>query len=115
MTNERWEELVEGIKQKSTNYTIRHEEWEVEYGEARDGASVDILEFTQPGAGKFKLVRENTPLVLEKKHHYSHRQGDTARTEYVLSDTELSHKLKVYKEDDYGDWQEITPAALGLN
>lgn len=114
MTNERWEEFVEGIKNQYDDYSIRHEEWEVEYGEQRDGASVDILEFTGPDKNRYKLVRENTPLVLDKKHHYSHRQGDTARTEYVLSDTELSHKLKVYKEDDYGDWQEITPSALGL-
>lgn len=73
----------------------------------------DILEFTNTG-GKFKIVRENKPVVLEKKEHYSHRQGDSARTEYVFSETEFSHKAKFYKEDAMGEWQELSADSLGV-
>lgn len=72
----------------------------------------DILEFDNP-AGRFRLVRENRPVVLGKKMTYSHRAGDTARTEYKYSDTEFSHKLKVYKEKD-DEWQEMSPEHLGF-
>jgi hypothetical protein len=66
------------------------------------------------GQGKFKVVRENRPLILEKKMHYSHRPGDTARTEYKLSETEVTHKLRVYKEVDFDEWEEVTLDKLGL-
>lgn len=111
MNDTQWEDLVERIKDKFENFSVKNESWEVAYGEERHGASVDTLEFSHPSAGSFKVVRENTPLVLDKKHHYSHRQGDTARTEYVLSDTEQSHKLKVYR-DDGGDWEEVSASDL---
>ena len=52
--------------------------------------------------------------MLDKIQHYSHRQGDTARTEYVLSDTEFSHKVRVYQENEYGDWEEVKAESLGL-
>lgn len=73
----------------------------------------DVLIFENP-VGRFKLVRENRPVVLEKKQFYSHRAGDSARTEYKLSDTEFSHKLKVYKEVGFEEWEEVTLDRLGL-
>ena len=74
----------------------------------------DVLIFEHPSGGKYKLVRENRPVVLEKKELYSHRAGQGAQTQYKFSETEVSHKLKVYKEIDFDEWEEITLDKLGL-
>ncbi len=115
MTDERWEQFVEMAHDKFENVGVSAEKWDDSYGDQDISGTNNVVEFSLPATGdRFKVVRENKPVILDKKQHYSHRQGDTARTEYVLSDTELSHKLKVYKEDDYGDWKEVTAGELGL-
>ncbi len=76
-------------------------------------SGIDILIFDRAG-DTYKLVRENRPVVLEKKMLHSKRAGDTAQIEYKFSDTEFSHKLHVYKETDSGDWDEISTESLGL-
>jgi hypothetical protein len=114
MTDERWEEFVESAKQRFEDVDVKNEPWEESFGGQATSGTNNAVEFTMPGTGdRYKVVRENKPVVLDKKQHYSHRQGDTARTEYVLSDTELSHKIRVYKED-YGDWDEVRADSLGL-
>ncbi len=112
MNDEHWQALVEQAKKNFQDVAISTEDLlaETSDGMSRQG-SMDVLEFTND-AGTFKLVRENRPVVLDKKMHYSHRQGDSARTEYVLSDTEFSHKLLFYKQDNYGEWQELDAANL---
>ena len=115
MTDERWEQFVENAQSKFENVGISAERWEEDRGGELTSGTHNVVEFSLPGTGdRYKVVRENRPAVLDKKQHYSHRQGDTARTEYVLSDTEFSHKMKVYKEDDYGDWEEVRAESLGL-
>ena len=115
MTDERWEQFVEDATSKFENVGVTAEPWEEDRGGQVTSGINNVVEFTLPGVGdRYKVVRENKPAVLDKKQHYSHRQGDTARTEYVLSDTEMSHKMKVYKEDDYGEWDEVRPESLGL-
>ncbi len=115
MTDERWEQFEEDAKKRFTDVVIKDETWSDDRGDEIQTGTQNVVEFSLPGTtDRYRVVRENRPLVLDKKLHYSHRQGDTARTEYILSDTELSHKLRVYKEDDYGDWQEITAGELGL-
>jgi hypothetical protein len=74
---------------------------------------VDILEFSR-GGDRFKLMRENRPVVLERTEHHAKRASDTARIDYKFSDTEFSHKLRVYKETDDGEWDEISTDSLGL-
>jgi hypothetical protein len=115
MTDERWEQFIENAQDKFEDVSITAEKWEEDFGGQDVSGVNNVVEFAMPGTGdRYKVVRENRPAVLDKKQHYSHRQGDTARTEYVLSDTELSHKIRVYKEDDYGEWGEIRPESLGL-
>lgn len=106
MNTEQWEALVENISNKFPGAEIGAEEVE-------PGVSADAIIFSAPN-GRFKIVRKKRPLVLEKKLHYSHRPGDTARTEYKFSETEFSFKLKVYKENDDLEWQEVTLDQLGL-
>jgi hypothetical protein len=114
MTNEKWEQLVEMVQKNFNDVSLRTEPLMIETGGVAEAQGTqDILEFETP-AGHFQLVRENRPAVLEKKMHYSHRAGDTAQTEYKLSDTEFTHKLRVYKEDEFGEWEEVTLDKLGL-
>lgn len=115
MNDDRWQQLVEMAKKNFSGVEITSEDliMETQDGPIKQGTK-DILEFNHPDASRYRLVRENRPVVLEKKQHFSHRMGDTARTEYKHSDTEFSHKLRVYREDRMGEWEEITLDKLGL-
>ena len=114
MTDDKWQQLVEIAKKQFKNVQLSAEDLIVTTadGEQKRGTK-DILVFENP-MGKFKLVRENKPVVLEKKEFFSHRAGDTARTEYKFSATEFFHKLLVYKEGDYDEWEEVTLDKLGF-
>ena len=114
MLEEKWEQIVEMVKKNFKSASLTSEDLLVTTmdGQQKQGTQ-DILTFESPN-GRFKLVRENRPLILEKKEHYSHRQGDTARTQYKLSDTEFTHKLRVFKDQGFDDWEEVTLESLGL-
>lgn len=115
MTDEKWEQLVDMTKKNFENVELFSEDLIVETGDGpQKQGTQDVLLFDHPSEDKYKLVRENRPVVLEKKEHYSHRAGDTARTEYKFSDTEFSHKLRVFKEVDFEEWEEVTLDRLGL-
>jgi len=109
MNDEKWEQLVENLQSKFTVIEHNTEDIEAEkYTQTNDVIVFDT------DAGRIRLIRETKPVLLEKKQFYSHRPGDTARTEYVFSDNEKSYKLRVYKENDYGEWDEISPEQAGL-
>jgi hypothetical protein len=115
MTDEKWEQLVEVAQKNFQNVKLSHEDLILETADGpQKRGTQDILVFDHPAGGRYKLVRENHPVVLEKKEMFSHRAGDTARTEYKFSETEFSHKLRVYKEVDFDEWEEITLDKLGL-
>ncbi len=114
MTDERWQQFIDLAKDQFQNVEISTEELSVQTVDGPEvRGSVDILIFDRAG-DTYKLVRENRPVVLEKKMLHSKRAGDTAQIEYKFSDTEFSHKLHVYKETDSGDWDEISTESLGL-
>jgi hypothetical protein len=114
MTDERWQQIVEMVQKNFPDASLSHEDLVMDSPEGpKVQGTKDVLEFENPG-GRFRLERENKPAVLEKVEHYSHRMGDTARTEYKFSDTEMSHKLRVFKEDHYGEWEEVSLDKLGL-
>jgi hypothetical protein len=111
MQNEQWEGLKEEISRK---FKILEEKQEDLLMETNDGlvkqGIAEILVLETP-LGRVKLVRENRPVVLDKKFIYSHRAGQSARTEYTFSDTEFSHKLRAYKwNEDDDEWKEIDAA-----
>lgn len=114
MIEEKWQELVETAKKHFKNVQLATEDliMDTQDGPIKQGTQ-DILIFENPG-GKFKIVRENKPVVLDKKELYSHRAGQSAQTQYKFSETEFSHKLRVYKEMDFDEWEEITLDKLGL-
>ncbi len=114
MTDEKWQQLVEAAQKNFQGVKITSEDliMDTQDGPVKQGTQ-DILIFENP-AGRFKLIRENRPVVLEKKELYSHRAGQSAQAQYKFSATEFFHKLKVYKEVDYDEWDEITLDKLGL-
>lgn len=115
MTNEKWEELVELAKKNFKDTKLDREELitETSDGPMRQGTQ-DILDFFHPNGDHFRLIRENRPVVLEKKEIFSHRAGQSAQTQYKFSETEFSHKIKVFKETGFDEWNEITLDSLGL-
>ncbi len=114
MQDDRWQQLVETAQKHFKNVSLGLEDliMETKDGPVKTGTQ-DVLIFENP-AGRFKLVRENKPVVLEKKELYSHRAGQSAQTNYKFSETEFSHKLRVYKEVDFEEWDEITLDKLGI-
>lgn len=114
MIEEKWQDLVTTAQKHFKNVSLTREDLIME---SKDGPIVagtqDILVFENP-AGRFKVIRENRPVVLEKKEVFSHRAGQAAETHYKFSDTEFSHKIRVFKEVDFDEWEEITLDRLGL-
>jgi hypothetical protein len=114
MTDDKWQEIVEMAQKNFRGAKLSHEDLIVQKGEGSEKqGTCDILEFEHSNGDRYKLVRENKPVVLEKKELYSHRAGQAAQAQYKFSETELYHKLKVYKEVDF-EWQEISLDKLGF-
>jgi hypothetical protein len=115
MTDDKWQQLIDVAELQFDNVEKRTEDLVMDTpdGPQKNGTR-DILIFENP-LGRFKLVRESKPKVLSKKEHYTHRPGDTSRTEYTMSDTEMTHKLHVYKDEGYDDWEEIAIDKVGLS
>jgi hypothetical protein len=113
MDDNRWEDLILELNRK---FKVEEERFEDLIMQTQDGpvkqGQAEVLIFETP-MGKIKLVRESKPIVLDKKEHYSHQQGKTARIEYKFSDSEFSHKMKAYKwSDDEDDWVEMNAEAF---
>jgi len=111
MDIDKWEALKEELGRKfkvveeaTEDLTVRTQEGDVLSGHA------DVLILETP-MGRVKLAFEIRPVVLDKKEFYSHRAGQSARTEYEFSATEKTYKLKAYKwDDDFEEWKEIDAA-----
>src|SRR6185295_4993309 len=88
MIEEKWQDLVSTAQKHFKNVSLTHEDLIME---SKDGPIItgkqDILIF-ENAAGKFKVVRESRPVVLEKKEIFSHRAGQAAEAHYKFSDTE---------------------------
>ena len=114
MQDEQWEQLKENIKGK---FKVPEENTEDLIVETAEGpVKQGFVEFliVETPMGRMKLTRESRPVVLGKKFHYSHRAGISARTEYKFSDTDFTHKLRVYKwNEEYDNWEEIDASAFG--
>ncbi|NIM46580.1 MAG: hypothetical protein GTN40_00250 [Candidatus Aenigmarchaeota archaeon] len=45
---------------------------------------------------------------MDKKIHYKKTAGTGAKVEYIISDTEFTHRVKAYKwNNELKDWEEI--------
>lgn len=114
MNHEKWQQLISRLQSRFPGSSLNTEElYNIANGQEIQSGTQDIFEFSAP-EGQFRIVRENKPLLLDKKMHFSHRQGDSARTEYIFSDTEMSHKILMFRQDDSGNWQKIDADASRL-
>jgi hypothetical protein len=115
MTDDKWQELVSMAQKNFKGAKLTQEDliMDTQDGPQKTGTQ-DVLIFQHPEGRRYKLVRENKPVVLQKKEMFSHRAGQSAQTQYKFSETEFSHKLRVFKEIDFDEWEEVTLDKLGL-
>ncbi len=110
MTYERWEEIKEHIKGRFEIIDEKTEDLLAQTAEGPVKQGVCEILIAHTSAGKIKLVCEIRPKILEKKFHYTHQQGKSAEVQYVLSDTEKTYQLRLYRWDDREeDWSELSP------
>jgi len=113
MDNDRWVQLKENIKKKFQVEEETTEDLIMETGGGPVKQGERNILIVETPVGKIKLAREIRPLVLDKKFLYTHRAGDTARTEYTFSETEKTYKLKIYKwDEDEEEWDELKEDSL---
>lgn len=102
MTPEKWENLIDNIKDK-----FEVEEHKNEHLDEHGGTDIEFIIFKGP-LGRMKLEFIIKPRVLDKKTTYSRRIGSETAVEYIYSEDEKTHKLMAYKWDDFqNDWVEI--------
>jgi len=102
MLPEKWENLVDDIKDK-----FEVEKQDKEHLDEQGGTDIESIIFKSP-VGRVKLEFITKPVVLDKKTFYSQRIGSQTKVEYTYSDDEKSHKLVASKWDEnQNDWTEI--------
>ena len=102
MLPEKWQNLVEDIKDK-----FKVEKQGSEHLDKQGGTDIEFIIFKGP-LGRMKLEFITKPVVLDKKTIYSQRIGSQTNVEYVYSKDEKTHRLVAYKWDEnQGDWLEI--------
>jgi len=102
MNQERWENLVNDIKDK-----FEVEDHKNEHLDEMGGTDIEFIIFKGP-LGRVKLAYVTKPVVLDKKMNYSQRIGSETSVEYVYSEDERTARLIAYKWDENReDWIEI--------
>lgn len=102
MLPEKWENLVDDIKDK-----FEVEKQDKEHLDDQGGTDIEFIIFKSP-LGRIKLEFITKPVVLDKKTFYSQRIGSETKVEYVYSEDEKSYKLIAHKwDEDQNDWAEI--------
>jgi hypothetical protein len=107
MIDEKWQDLIENIRDK---FGIEKETTEPilikSGGEEVEAGKKEIIEF-RGASGKMKLERTVKPVVLEKKLLY-HKRKDGAQAEYVFSKDEFTYHVDGYIWDEtLSGWQKI--------
>ncbi len=102
MNQERWENLINDIKDK-----FEVEDHDHKHLDEMGGTDIEFIIFKSP-LGKVKLEHIIKPVVLDKKIIYSQRIGSETSAEYTYSEDEKTSRLVAYKWDDHeDDWVEI--------
>lgn len=109
MTNDRWLEIRDIVKEKFGDVEAGVDQYEEE-----GGTTIEWLEFDGP-LGSMRLEFESRPVILDKKTVGSNRMGSEAHVQYIYSPTEKTTKLYAYRFDsETEDWQEIDLSQLSL-
>lgn len=107
MNLDRWEEVKQNLTERFEVAQAFEESFEFMGGQAVR----DVLEL-KTAMGRLRVSLETRPVVAGKEFHYSHRPGASAHTEFILSEDEVVHHFKVEKENDDGDWEEMSANGL---
>lgn len=108
MKEETWSELKEKAREKFSDFKEekREEVREDDVGN-KINYSIEVLEFTSP-LGKTKVERIVHPKIIDRKTHYHHGAGGAkAQVELITADDEFTSKIRVYKQDEFGEWEEL--------
>lgn len=113
MTEEKWSEIKDNIKEKFAILEEKKEPLELKTGldEKQKIGEKEIIIFNGP-MGKVKLEYIVKPVVLDKKEHYSKRMGTASTTEYILSESEFVRRIEAYLWKD-DDWQKVDASSFG--
>lgn len=106
MNQEKWEQLIGRIQDEFAVLEHATEDGDI------DGEKVESLIFVNP-AGKMMLERSVRPRLLEEKTHYSGRLSGETGIEKIYSDTETVDAVKLFRENEAGEWVEMDAGALG--
>lgn len=108
MQDEKWENLIDNLEIKfgklsrKSQTTVSTDDIGHEIK-----SEEEWVEFETP-LGKMKLSRVTRPMIIDKKFHYTHTGGGKGKVEYVLSDTEKTQKVTLYKWNSLNnEWQEV--------
>ena len=106
MNDEKWTDLKERLKNQFGDVKVTTEDTsrEDDVGNIIP-EKTEMLEFESP-LGLLKIVRVSHPKILDKKSHY-HKGSGGAKIEYILSDSEMTHKTNFLRRDDYGEWRPL--------
>lgn len=106
MNDERWFELKEKLKEKFSDIkeSAENTSHEDDVGN-KIPEKKESLEFKSP-LGELRIERVTHPKIIDKKAHY-HKGSGGAKVEYVLSNEEVTHKMTIYKKDDFGEWRPL--------
>ncbi len=108
MTNDKWKEVLDNIKEKFEVLDKGKEHLEDE-----GGVDIEYIEFQSP-LGRIRLEFVTKPVIVDKKMTFSRRIGSETSVEYIYSETDKSEKMMAYKwSESNGEWQEIDGSAFG--
>jgi hypothetical protein len=114
MNDERWGDLKEKLHNRFGEVIEekRTEDHEDDVGHVTS-IVFETLELNSE-LGHLKIERVTRPKILDKVAHY-HKGAGVAKVEYVVSETEKSYKINVYKKDEAGEWQPLDLPAERLS
>lgn len=113
MTDEKWLDMIDNLKQKFEVERELSEQITTDDVGTQIINKIDRVTF-ENDLGEFKVERITRPAILDKKVHYSHSSGSKGLVEYILSPDETTSKIVIYKKDG-NDWHELDVPAERMN
>lgn len=108
MTDAKWENLIFMIEEKF-GIAKRNKE-SIEISQNSKGESImgeiESIEFKTPN-GQMKIERIGRPKIIDKKVLSTKRIGGKVAVDYIYSEDEKSYKVKLYRQVEGGEWQEV--------
>lgn len=108
MNDDKWLNVIDTIEEMFDVTERKKEKIQSEDGNDEEH---EWVIFEKKGI-KMKLERVSKPRILDRKEHFSRRAGTSSQTEYIVSDTEKSHHVHLYRENGSNGWEEIDTTTI---